>query len=133
MFSQLLETFHEVYKWDITILLNPKSDYGELPMQRFYRHTFEPRVLISEDGKTRQRVNAVFNSMPQKTVLTLGLIDTPGLWLTESSYAVYDLDNLRLSDVPHDMVTVKFILESILHQGQCFDENGPASGLQLWL
>lgn len=37
--------------------------------------------------------------MPEQAVLTLGL-DAPPAWLTMPEKAIYDLDNIRLKDVP---------------------------------
>jgi len=131
IFTQWIETFQKSFDWDITVILNPKSDYGELPLQRYYRYVFQPEV--SFDGGYRTRSEANFQSLPATTVLTLGVVDTPGLWLVESKSAAYDLDNLRFKDVTQDSVRVKFLLQSLLFQGQCFADGSPGAGLQLWL
>jgi len=132
IFTQWIETFQKQYDWDVTVILNPTSDYGELPLQRYYRYVFQPEVTFEENGY-RVPSEANFQSLPSATVLTLAVVNTPGLWLVESESAAYDLDNLRFKDVTQDAVRVKFKLQSLLWQGQCFANGSPGAGLQLWL
>ena len=73
---------------------------------------------------------AHFAGLPTAPLYTLA-VDTPIAWMVESVSCVYDLDNIRLTDVT-TAVNAVFELEHLLVQGSCFEEEGAAPrGLQL--
>lgn len=72
--------------------------------------------------------------MPEEAVLTLGL-DAPPAWLTMASEAIYDLDNIRLKDVPSSAsVKAVYELKRVLIEGHAREgKAGIPRGLQLVL
>lgn len=72
--------------------------------------------------------------MPKEAVLTLGL-DAPPAWLTMASEAIYDLDNIRLKDVPSSAsVKAVYELKRVLIEGHAREgKAGIPRGLQLVL
>ncbi len=122
------------------VILNPQIKVRELPLKRFYRFSAPHRVRFDADGR-KMAEELRFWNMPEEAVLTLGL-DAPAPWLTMPEEAVYDLDNIRLSDVPSTSRTkgVKAVyeLKHLLIEGHAREEHNGASagvprGLQLLL
>lgn len=50
-------------------------------------------------------------------------MDVPESWLVEPVRTAYDLDNLRLGDLPaQSVLTAQFELEALLLTGSCIDQ-----------
>uniref|UniRef100_V5EY01 UDP-glucose:glycoprotein glucosyltransferase n=1 Tax=Kalmanozyma brasiliensis (strain GHG001) TaxID=1365824 RepID=V5EY01_KALBG len=117
------------------VILNPQIKLRELPLKRFYRFSAPPRLQFREGRAVAEELR--FFGMPEEAVLTLGL-DAPAPWLTMPMEAVYDLDNVRLADVPAAArgkgVKAVHELRHILIEGHARDQsNGVPRGLQLLL
>jgi len=135
MLSSLLVAFRDL-GFAVNIVLNPSRDLAGLPVKRYYRYVFDPKVRFDSKGKQVSQDVAVFNRLPGSTILTLEMLDYPGSWLVERFKADYDLDNIRMNDLPESsqVMQVEFSLEHILVQGQCLDDrNQNTAGLQLEL
>lgn len=135
MLSSLLVAFRDL-GFAVNIVLNPSRDLAGLPVKRYYRFVFDPKVHFDKKGKQVSQDAAVFNRLPGSTILTLEMLDYPGSWLVERYKADYDLDNLRMNDLPESSkgMQVEFSLQHILVQGQCLDDkNRNTAGLQLEL
>jgi len=135
MLSSLLVAFRDL-GFAVSIVLNPSRDLAGLPVKRYYRFVFDPQVHFDSKGKQVSQDVAVFNRLPGSTILTLEMLDYPGSWLVERYKADYDLDNIRMNDLPESsqVMQVEFSLEHILVQGQCLDDkNRNTAGLQLEL
>ncbi|PWN25468.1 hypothetical protein BDZ90DRAFT_223349 [Jaminaea rosea] len=135
---QLVATMPDVH---LQVIMNPVRKLQEMPLKRFYRYSAPSRLRF--DAKTGEEVPATlsFQDMPQDAVLTMGL-DAPPAWLTMASEAVYDLDNIRLRDVPEDGrrkgVLAVYELKHLLIEGHAREagkesKNAIPRGLQLEL
>ncbi len=109
----------------IRVILNPDIKLRELPLKRFYRFSAPHSVTFDKSGGVIAPELRFFD-MPEDAVLTLGL-DAPAPWLTMPMEAVYDLDNIRLSDVPSTSrskgVKAVYELKHILIEGHAREEN----------
>lgn len=119
---------------DVDILLVPKTGYSELPLKTFYRYVlpeFEESLKEESQGALRLPLEprAEFRSLPLQETLTVGM-DVPEMWLVNAEQAKYDLDNIKLSDLPATEANVmaSFGLESILVTGMCVDWTALESG-----
>lgn len=133
--APVLAALRDHFKADLTMWLNPQDSITEFPLKRFYRYTFSTQPRF-EDGQVLETSGALFRKLSTDKTLTLGM-HTPESWLVSPTSALYDLDNLRLGDLPDSLDTVNaiFTLESLLVAGQCFDQtqSQPPAGLQLEL
>ncbi|SNX83387.1 related to UDP-glucose:glycoprotein glucosyltransferase precursor [Melanopsichium pennsylvanicum] len=129
--SSILVMLQELEGVWIRVILNPQIKVRELPLKRFYRFSAPNRLHFDEIGKPMEEELRFF-TMPQDAVLTLGL-DAPAPWLTMPTEAVYDLDNIRLSDVPSTSrdkgVKAVYELKHILIEGHAREESRSGSGL----
>lgn len=134
---EMLSKLHGVY---VRVILNPDIKLRELPLKRFYRFSAPHRPQFGPDARATAAELRFFD-MPEEAVLTLGL-DAPAPWLTMPVEAVYDLDNIRLADVPSTSrakgVKAVYELKHILIEGHAREESaGTATsvprGLQLLL
>ena len=122
----------------ITLHLNPELKMSEFPLENFYRYVvaLEPRFTDAGASLAPQDDHALFASLRTPQVLTLHL-DAPDKWLVECVEAAYDMDNVRLSQMPDTQrtLTARYELTAILITGACEDvsSNDPPSGLQLLL
>ena len=120
----------------MSLYLNPPRDLTEMPLKSFYRYALP--VFTEGVDTLPGQPTAHLTRMPRKRVLTLNM-DVPEPWLVEATYAPYDLDNLRLADIPQTTVYAEFELESLLLTGSCIDISNSARratatrGLQLHL
>ena len=64
----------------------------------YYRFVLESELQFTEFGMEVQGPRAVFDHLPPKPILTLGM-DPPESWLVESVFAIYDLDNICMDEV----------------------------------
>lgn len=72
--------------------------------------------------------------MPLEVLLTL-TTHTPHSWLVFPQVTPYDLDNIRLTDIPQDGVNAVFELKNIILEGHALEvpRSEPPRGLQLVL
>lgn len=131
---QLVAQMDDVY---LSVVLNPRLNVTEMPLKRFYRYNAPSRLSFDEVTGQEIAPTLSFLDMPQDAVLTMGL-DSPPAWLTQTSEAVYDLDNIRLRDVPEDGrakgVVAVYDLKQILIEGHAREgRNEIPRGLQLVL
>ncbi|MFH4973666.1 hypothetical protein AB6A40_000375 [Gnathostoma spinigerum] len=132
--SALVAVIRQIVNCDITIVMNPKAKLSELPLKRFYRMVLTPSMRFSESGQISvDQYEAKFSSLPEKQLFTLNLIPADS-WMVQASYAVYDLDNIKM-ELATGNVKGEFELENILLEGHCFDEQSgnPPRGLQFTL
>ncbi|CAJ0836769.1 10428_t:CDS:10 [Entrophospora sp. SA101] len=93
-------------------------------------------VLLDPISETAQKClnpSALFNNLPKDLLLTLGM-DVIQPWVVTPKVSVYDLDNIRLTNVNVRVDSI-FELKNILIEGHARDLtlNTPPSGLQLIL
>lgn len=76
---------------------------------------------------------AKFTGLPINTLLTQNL-QVPENWMVEVVHSVYDLDNIKLSEIKGS-VHSEYELEYLLLEGHCFDatSGAPPRGLQITL
>ncbi|KXS19757.1 glycosyltransferase family 24 protein [Gonapodya prolifera JEL478] len=121
----------------VRIRLEPTPKLTEVPLKRFYRYVFNPRVEVNPSGRVVAS-SAIFHGLPENALLTLGL-DAPERWLVTPIASLHDLDNIKLSDL--DLRSRKrgiestFALKNILIEGHSRDAttNAPPRGAQLIL
>lgn len=132
--ASLIKLFSNHLQIAVTVILLPKTEYTEFPLQNFYR-----QALVPHDVSSRA---AVFNNLPHQHTLTVRP-DAPEPWNIQAAVAEEDTDNLRCSSegcrVSSTSVTYK--LKNVLLAGQCFQvsqgaqsqQPTPPKGLQLTL
>jgi UDP-glucose:glycoprotein glucosyltransferase len=97
-------------------LAMPLVDIESIPLNRFYRFTLEAKLNFNSKGMLAP-TKTTFSGMPKASLLTMG-IDTPGSWLIRPVSSVYDLDNIKLTDLSDDNnVDAVFSLHSLLVEG----------------
>ncbi|KAK6112554.1 UDP-glucose:Glycoprotein Glucosyltransferase family protein [Brugia pahangi] len=132
--GHLLTVIQKIVNVEVKLVMNPRAKLSELPLKRFYRLVLQPSVMFDNSGRISDAAyEARFTALPNKQLLTLAVVP-PDAWMVQSVYAVYDLDNIRLENVPGN-VLAKFELEHILLEGHCFDDmtGSPPRGLQFTL
>ncbi|KAN0061637.1 killer toxin resistant protein [Thecaphora frezii] len=120
----------------VRVVLNPEVKGDQVPLRRFYRFSAPVRLRFDDEGREVGE-ELRFLGMPEEAVLTMGL-DVPPAWLTMAEEAVYDLDNLRLADVPRASrrrgVRATYELKHLLIEGHARDAGGATPrGLELEL
>ena len=123
----------------LKVYLNPKTEITDLPLKSYYRFAAPDGLAFDAEGALLPGPTVSFGGLPEGRTLTMNM-DVPERWLVEPVRATYDLDNLRLEDLPADQTTVSvgFELEALLVTGSCIDpgasrrEQHP-QGLQLQL
>jgi UDP-glucose:glycoprotein glucosyltransferase len=128
----ILKVLSELSGVYMKLYLNPKDRLQELPVKRFYRYVLESQPRFNEDGSLRT-LGAAFTGVPQEALLTVGM-DVPPPWLVAPKNSVYDLDNIKLSNIKSD-VSALYELENILIEGHSREVPGTAAprGAQLVL
>ncbi|CAD6930112.1 unnamed protein product [Tilletia controversa] len=119
----------------IKVIFNPNPTLTELPLKRFYRFSAPHELTFAHDEEIPSTLT--FLDMPQEAVLTMGL-EAPPAWLTMPEEAIYDLDNIRLRDVPPQDrrlgVSATYEIKHVLIEGHAqSDSRTPPRGLQLVL
>lgn len=100
----------------LQVILNPFMELSELPLKNYYTYVLKPDLEFDSEGKWIGP-NAVFNHLPIQRLFTLNL-DVPNSWLVTPTIARYDLDNLRLRDIPEDRVVyAQFELQHLIIEG----------------
>eukprot|EP01083_Nonionella_stella_P059930 156778_1 len=137
--SQLLIGLKDAFDFSLLIFLNPQVSLTKMPIKRYYRFVFDPKMKFDDEtGEIEDNPVALFRTVPRKQLLTMG-VETPESWHIQSVYAVHDLDNIRMVELPAGLSTlrVKYQLEHLLVYGHCFESTlrglNPASGLQVIL
>ena len=110
------------------------EDQEKLPLLRFYQFVFQPLPIFDDLGKIKT-ATAIFERLPRSALLTLGM-DIPASWLIRPMKSLYDLDNIKLSNLPKGIdLEADFTLENLLVQGHATDSatQAPPRGLQFVL
>lgn len=118
-FIPLLESLDFV---NLFVYLKPdtKTRVEELPIKRFYKALYLPKVDFNEDYHIK------FNHTPDRTLFNIG-IDDPQRWLVDIKSANTDLDNVKIDLLPdgEDTVNAVFQLKHILVEGYALYELKP--------
>ena len=128
----LLITLQKVINMRIRLVLNCVDKHADMPVKTFFRYVLDPELKFDTEDQLVKRL-AVFSSMPQSALFTLGMV-TPENWLVEAIASPYDLDNIHLEEADSN-VWADFKLESLLLEGHCFEQSSgnPPRGLQFVL
>ena len=120
----------------VRVILNPRAELQERPSppstgtprprsrSRRRRKHFSPKTKSA--AARALRPSAAFASLPAAQTLTAHL-DVPEQWLVTTAVAAYDLDNIRLEDLPRGerVMRAEYRLEALLVTGHC-SERAPA-------
>lgn len=134
MISGFLRSIEAFTDFNLRIILNPSSHLKQIPLKQFYRFNFNPSMKFYPNGNLVETTALIFENLPQAQILTLTTF-SPETWMTSSSQAEIDLDNILLSNSKERVQNVLYELEHIIIAGQCFDgvTKSPPAGLQLEL
>lgn len=134
--SALFKMITELPDSYLEVILNPVRNVTEVPLKRFYRYSTPTKLSFVPKTGAEVASTLSFQDMPEDAVLTMGL-DAPPAWLTMASAAVYDLDNIRLRDVPADGrvagIVAVYDLKHLIIEGHCREGQEIPRGLQLEL
>lgn len=130
--SSILILLRNVVNCDLKLFLCAIDKHSDMPLKNFYRYVVEPELQFNE-GKLTEGPVAKFIGLPSESLLTQNL-NIPENWLVEVVRSVYDLDNIKLSDI-NGPVHSEYELEHLLLEGHCFDavSGAPPRGLQFIL
>lgn len=128
--SALLILLRQVINCDLKIFLCAVDKHSDMPVKNFYRYVIEPELQFTADGRATSGPVAKFSGLPANPLLTQNLA-VPENWLADLIRSVYDLDNIRLSEIGGP-VHSEYELEYLLLEGHCFDSStgSPPRGLQ---
>ncbi|XP_071839309.1 UDP-glucose:glycoprotein glucosyltransferase 1-like isoform X2 [Apostichopus japonicus] len=131
--SHILTVLTQAFNVNLQVALNPQDMLSEMPMKSFYRYALEPEITFRVDNSFSNGPTGRFNDMPHDTLLTMNVM-TPESWLVESVRTIYDLDNIKLSEIDNGILA-EYELEHLLLEGHCFEQNTgqPPRGLQFTL
>ncbi|KAH8301152.1 hypothetical protein KR018_003806 [Drosophila ironensis] len=131
--TPILILLRQVLNCQLNLYLIPVPQHSDMPVKNFYRYVVEPEVQFEVNGGRSEGPLAKFSGLPANPLLTQQL-QVPENWLVEAVRAVYDLDNIKLTDIGGP-VHSEFDLEYLLLEGHCFDASSgaPPRGLQLVL
>lgn len=131
--TPILILLRQVLNCQLNLYLIPVPQHSDMPVKNFYRYVVEPEVQFEANGGRSDGPLAKFSGLPANPLLTQQL-QVPENWLVEAVRAVYDLDNIKLTDIGGP-VHSEFDLEYLLLEGHCFDaaSGAPPRGLQLVL
>ncbi|XP_017485458.1 PREDICTED: UDP-glucose:glycoprotein glucosyltransferase [Rhagoletis zephyria] len=131
--APILILLRNILNCDMHIYLTPVGQHSDMPVKNFYRYVLEPEVLFQPNGKLAEGPFAKFTGLPVNSLLTQNL-QVPENWLVEAVRSVYDLDNIKLSEIGGP-VHSEYELEYLLLEGHCFDSGSgaPPRGLQVTL
>lgn len=130
--SSILILLRNIINCDLKLFLCAIDKHSDMPLKNFYRYVVEPELQFFE-GKLTEGPVAKFIGLPSESLLTQNL-NIPENWLVEVVRSVYDLDNIKLSDIDGP-VHSEYELEHLLLEGHCFDSvsGAPPRGLQFIL
>lgn len=131
--SSLLILLRNVVNCNMRLVLCAVDRHSDMPVKTFYRFVVEPELQFMPDGKHAPGPYAKFVGLPANPLLTQSL-NVPENWLVEVVRSVYDLDNIKLSEI-NGPVHSEYELEYLLLEGHCFDTTtgSPPRGLQITL
>ena len=131
--SPLLILLRQVVNCDLKVFLCAVDKHSDMPVKNFYRFVIEPELLFTPEGRLANGPVAKFVGLPANPLLTQNLA-VPENWMADLIRSVYDLDNIRLSDIGGP-VHSEYELEYLLLEGHCFDTTtgSPPRGLQFTL
>jgi UDP-glucose:glycoprotein glucosyltransferase len=131
--APLLILLRQVVNCNLKVFLCAIDKHSDMPVKSFYRYVVEPEILFGNDGKRSAGPIAKFNSLPANPLLTQNL-NVPENWMVDVVRSVYDLDNIKLSEIGGP-VHSEYELEYLLLEGHCFDTTtgSPPRGLQFTL
>lgn len=131
--SSLLNLLRNVINCHLTIIFCAVDKHSDMPIKTFYRFVVEPELQFTADGKHAAGPYAKFVGLPANSLLTQSL-NVPENWLVEVVRSVYDLDNIKISEI-NGPVHSEYELEYLLLEGHCFDTTtgSPPRGLQITL
>ncbi|CAO1435852.1 unnamed protein product [Diamesa tonsa] len=131
--SALLVLLRQVVNCNLKIFLCAVDKHSDMPVKNFYRYVIEAEPQFSADGKMNPGPIAKFSGLPANPLLTQNLA-VPENWMVNVVRSVYDLDNIKLSDIGGP-VHSEYELEYLLLEGHCFDSasGSPPRGLQFTL
>ncbi|KXN87330.1 UDP-glucose:glycoprotein glucosyltransferase [Leucoagaricus sp. SymC.cos] len=126
-----LSTIPEVF---IEVHLNPNW-YTDIPLKRFYRYNVLSSLSFDEAG-SEVPAQVAFEDLPIDPIYTLAM-DVPTSWLVRPREALYDLDNILLSQLSSDDTSVDatFSLDYLVVEGHAREvkSHAPPRGVQLEL
>ncbi|KAF5357223.1 hypothetical protein D9756_006756 [Leucocoprinus leucothites] len=126
-----LSTIPDVF---IEVYLNPNW-YSEMPLKRFYRYSIVPSLSFDEAGNEIP-AQVSFEDLPIEPIYTLAM-DVPSSWLVRPREALYDLDNILLSQLSSSDTSVDatFSLDYLVVEGHAREAKtqAPPRGVQLEL
>ncbi|PFH48143.1 glycosyltransferase family 24 protein [Amanita thiersii Skay4041] len=118
----------------IEVHLSPHKQQ-EIPLKRFYRYNAKP-VLSFDNNGNEIPSQTIFDGLPTDPLYTLAM-DVPSSWLVRPREALYDLDNIQLTQLsPSDTsVDAIFELDYLVIEGHARETVTQAAprGLQLQL
>uniref|UniRef100_A0A182J6H8 UDP-glucose:glycoprotein glucosyltransferase n=1 Tax=Anopheles atroparvus TaxID=41427 RepID=A0A182J6H8_ANOAO len=131
--SSLLLLLRDVVNCQMKLFLCAIDKHSDMPVKTFYRFVVEPELHFTSDGRLSPGPSAKFVGLPANPLLTQSL-NVPENWLVEVVRSVYDLDNIKLSEI-NGPVHSEYELEYLLLEGHCFDSatGSPPRGLQITL
>jgi UDP-glucose:glycoprotein glucosyltransferase len=131
--STLLTVMNDHFHFSIRLILTPKLSVSEMPLKSWYRYVLIPEMKFNPEKKLIPP-KASFKQLSQEHILTMNM-DVQETWLTGLTYSIYDLDNIKLSEVEGTNLEARYQLENIIVSGSCFamNSNEPPRGLQLEL
>ncbi|XP_050087540.1 UDP-glucose:glycoprotein glucosyltransferase [Anopheles aquasalis] len=131
--SSLLLLLRDVVNCQMKIFLCAIDKHSDMPVKTFYRFVVDPELHFTNDGRLSAGPIAKFVGLPANPLLTQSL-NVPENWLVEVVRSVYDLDNIKLSEI-NGPVHSEYELEYLLLEGHCFDSatGSPPRGLQITL
>ncbi|XP_023293347.2 UDP-glucose:glycoprotein glucosyltransferase [Lucilia cuprina] len=118
---------------NMKVYLTPVNQHSDMPVKNFYRYVVETEIQFLPNGELAEGPIAKFTGVPANPLLTQN-VQVPENWLVEAVRSVYDLDNIKLSEIGGP-VHSEFELEYLLLEGHCFDAStgAPPRGLQVTL
>lgn len=131
--ASILLVLRNVVNSDLKVFMYAVEKHSDLPVKNFYRFVIETEPQFTQDGRLTEGPIAKFVGLPANVLLTQS-VTAPENWLVEVVRSVYDLDNIKLSDIGGP-VHSEYELEYLLLEGHCFDSNSgaPPRGLQITL
>lgn len=131
--APLLILLRQVVNCDLKVFLCAVDKHSDMPVKNFYRYVIEPELQFTPEGRLTSGPVAKFIGLPANPLLTQNLA-VPENWMADLIRSVYDLDNIRLSDIGGP-VHSEYELEYLLLEGHCFDTTtgSPPRGLQFTL
>lgn len=131
--APLLILLRQVVNCDLKVFLCAVDKHSDMPVKNFYRYVIEPELQFTPEGRLTSGPVAKFVGLPANPLLTQNLA-VPENWMADLIRSVYDLDNIKLSDIGGP-VHSEYELEYLLLEGHCFDTTtgSPPRGLQFTL